>query len=128
MLIATIDAGTSNTRVFLWQDSDILAEAQEPIGVRHTAMDGHNERLAAAIRHALQEAARKADILVDDISCILGAGMLTSNVGLIEIPHIAAPITVDALARYIVPCHLPEICAQEMHLIPGIKNINTEAR
>ena len=124
MLIATIDAGTSNTRVFLWQDTTILAEAQMPIGVRHTAIDRHNKKLTAAVRDTLREAARKAGVTMDDIACILGAGMLTSNVGLKEIPHLAAPISLDALSHAIVPCHLPEICPQVIHLIPGIKNMD----
>ena len=124
MLIATIDAGTSNTRVYLWQDTTILAEAQMPIGVRHTAIDRHNKKLTAAVRDTLREAARKAGVTMDDIACILGAGMLTSNVGLKEIPHLAAPISLDALSHAIVPCHLPEICPQVIHLIPGIKNMD----
>ena len=102
MLIATIDAGTSNTRVYLWQDTTILAEAQMPIGVRHTAIDRHNKKLTAAVRDTLREAARKAGVTMDDIACILGAGMLTSNVGLKEIPHLAAPISLDALSHAIV--------------------------
>lgn len=122
MLTATIDAGTSNTRVFLWQDESIIAAAQAPVGVRNTAMDGHNGKLAAAVRDTLHEAAHRAGVRIDDITCILGAGMLTSNVGLVEIPHIAAPVSLDTLAYAVTARHLPEICRQDIYFIPGIKN------
>ena len=87
MYIATIDGGTSNTRVFVWHDGVIAGQAKAAVGVRNTAMDGTNQRLQEAVRDTLSEAASMAGITTEDISLILAAGMLTSNVGLCDIPR-----------------------------------------
>ncbi|HAT1683352.1 TPA: hypothetical protein I8Y21_004088 [Klebsiella oxytoca] len=38
MLIVTIDAGTTNTRVRVWQDSRVISDTSESVGVRDTAI------------------------------------------------------------------------------------------
>ena len=100
MYIATIDGGTSNTRAFVWHDGVIAGQAKAAVGVRNTAMDGTNQRLQEAVRDTLSEAASMAGITTEDISLILAAGMLTSNVGLCDIPHVTAPVRLEELARY----------------------------
>lgn len=40
MYSVTIDTGTTNTRVFVWQDNRIIAEASQAVGVRDTAITG----------------------------------------------------------------------------------------
>ena len=112
MKIATIDGGTTNTRVYLWKDDRIIGEAKRPVGVRNTAMDGSNTALLQAIRDALLEAAESADVSLQDLDGVVAAGMLTSNLRIAEIPHIAAPVKLDALAKeprkpYIPPMNHP---------------------
>ncbi|WP_286673715.1 MULTISPECIES: hypothetical protein [Symbiopectobacterium] len=43
MYSVTIDTGTTNTRVFVWQDNRIIAEASQAVGVRDTAITGSKE-------------------------------------------------------------------------------------
>lgn len=121
----TIDAGTSNTRVFLWTQDGILAgRAVRNIGVRNTAMDGNNWRLKAAVRDCLEEAVEKASITLGEVEAIVASGMLTSNLGLAEIPHLATPVSIADCAAGIVEKMIPEICDCPIHFIPGIRNAN----
>ena len=76
MYIATIDGGTSNTRVFVWHDGILAGRAKAPVGVRNTAMDGTNQRLQEAVRDTLAEAARMAGVATGDISIVLAAGVM----------------------------------------------------
>ena len=53
MNIITIDAGTTNTRTLLWRDGTVIAQASQEIGVRNTAIDGHNGALKQALRDSI---------------------------------------------------------------------------
>ena len=126
LYIATIDGGTSNTRVFIWCDGKIISEARTSVGVRDTAIEGTKAKVIAAAHDTLQDAAKKAGINVSAISLILAAGMLTSNVGLYEIPHIAAPVSLDELAGSMVCAKLPGVAEQPIWFVPGVKNLATK--
>lgn len=122
MHIATIDAGTTNTRVRIWQDSFFISESISAVGVRDTAIHGNNAKLTAAIKNTLSDALSRANLPLDSVKLILATGMLTSNVGLLEIPHIAAPADMEKLAYHMIERTIPEICTQPIWFIPGIKN------
>lgn len=121
----TIDAGTSNTRVFLWTQDGILAgRAKRNIGVRNTAMDGNNRQLKTAIKECMEEVVANVSITLDAVEVIIASGMLTSNLGLVEIPHLIAPVSKADCAAGIVRKVIPEICDCPIHFIPGIRNAN----
>lgn len=123
MFIATIDGGTTNSRVYIWQDSRIISQATRHIGVRNTAIDNSNQKLMQAIHDALLEALNAVNITEKDLDAILASGMLTSNVGIMEIPHITAPVTINELSESIRVRKIPEIAEKPILFIPGIKNI-----
>ena len=128
MYIATIDGGTSNTRAFVWHDGVIAGQAKAAVGVRNTAMDGTNQRLQEAVRDTLSEAASMAGITTEDISLILAAGMLTSNVGLCDIPHVTAPVRLEELARAMVEKNLPAICRLYKWFVWGAMQLRSGQR
>ena len=123
MYIATIDGGTSNTRVIIWREGRIAGKAKAAVGVRDTAIDGSNKRLAAAVRDLLGKAAGQAGIQVAAISLILAAGMVTSDMGLLEVPHAAAPVSLDELAGKMTAARIADIADQPIWFIPGVKNM-----
>ena len=86
--IITLDTGTTNTRVILW-DSKFCpaASAKSEVGVRNTAIDGSNRRLKAAVKECLEQVLRDAGASYDEVEAVIASGMITSNVGLVEIPH-----------------------------------------
>ena len=119
----TIDGGTTNTRVFLWDDGGTLVAAKRrPVGVRATAEDGDNRRLCAALRECLGELMRENGIGSDSIAAIAASGMLTSNLGLVEVPHLTAPVSADDLAAGMREVCVEAVCPQPILFIPGVKN------
>lgn len=152
MLIATIDGGTTNTRVRIWRRGEggvffSVSEAVSETGVRNTAIDGNNQKLLAAVGGLLRQAEAEARRFVggegpgnaslpqqgepeaaysgngdDTVSLILASGMLTSNLGIAEIPHIAAPADLPALAQAMVSRVIPGLGGRTVWFIPGIKN------
>lgn len=111
-----VDSGTSNTRVRLWQDGCIRAVALRPVGARDTAAAGHNRALRAGLRDAIAEVRRGGP--ADAVIC---SGMITSGLGLIEVPHLHAPVRLEALAEALVQARFPDVCELPFYFVPGIK-------
>lgn len=121
--VITIDTGTTNTRVMLWDEaSSLAASAQAAVGVRNTAIDGHNRRLKAAVHDCLEQALEQAGIGYEQVQSVIASGMITSNVGLVEVPHVTAPAGLDDLAANARSILLPEVCPLPILFIPGVKN------
>ena len=90
--LITIDSGTTNTRVALWNQKKACVDIyKSEIGVRVTAVEGNNKRLAGAIREGIQTLLNRNNLTIHQIASVYASGMITSNVGLTEVPHIEAP-------------------------------------
>lgn len=120
--ILTIDSGTTNTRVTLLDNEyKKICDAKREIGVRNTAIDGNNLKLKNAVKECIEEILSKNGMSYESIKLILASGMITSNVGLVEIPHLVAPVGVRDLAGATHAVKLPEI-PMPIYFIPGVKN------
>ena len=96
----TIDTGTTNTRVFLFnENNEPVSSAKSEIGVRITAIDGNNDRLKAAIKGCLEDVLKQAGVTYENVNRVVASGMITSNVGLTEIPHVVAPASAEDLGK-----------------------------
>ncbi len=120
--IITLDGGTTNTRAILWRDGEIAAKAGREVGVRCTAVDGDNHRLKEAVRECIQEVLTAAGVQESDLKAILASGMISSNVGLCEVPHCIAPAGAAELAKAAKAVSLPESSSVPITIIPGVKN------
>lgn len=124
MYAITIDCGTTNTRVYLVDEKGtIFGKGNRRIGVRNTAIDGNNRLLKIAIEEAFLEACQQASIQPEEVSVALASGMITSEIGLFEIPHIVAPAGINELSDGIVKLETSIFSnGMPIFLIPGIKN------
>lgn len=119
----TIDGGTTNTRCILWDSKrNRVAEEKREIGVRNTAIDGNNQRLKQAVKECLEELLQKTGVTYEGIRRIIASGMITSDVGIVEVPHLTAPAGLTELAKSAVTLSVPEICPMPITFIAGIKN------
>ena len=109
MNILTIDTGTTNTRVSVWQDDAVIGQAARQVGVRDTAITGSKSRLEEGVRETIVEALAGANLDEGDIGRVLASGMITSNMGLCEIPHVVAAVGIDDLAGAMRESHLPNV-------------------
>jgi 2-dehydro-3-deoxygalactonokinase len=66
----------------------------------------------------------EAGLNLKDIKFAITSGMITSEIGLMEIPHLWAPAGIEELAASITPCEDQEIfpVAVPLLFIRGIKN------
>jgi 2-dehydro-3-deoxygalactonokinase len=126
--IATIDTGTTNTRVTLWSGTKFIAEASRGTGVRDVAVSGSKTGLVQAIRACLDELLAAHSDVDETQLLLLGSGMLTADVGLAEIPHLTAPVGLDELAKGMRQVRVPELGVGPLWLIPGIKTVPQNPR
>jgi 2-dehydro-3-deoxygalactonokinase len=119
-----VDAGTTNTRVWLTAGDRVIARARAGVGVRDTARDGSSERLRDALRELInkvRDAARDQGF-AQSPQCVIAAGMITSPLGLAEVPHVPTPAGLNELAAATRKCAFPEITDLPILLIPGARS------
>ena len=119
----TIDTGTTNTRVFLWDETrSMVSSSKSETGVRNTAVDGNNECLKRAVHDCIEEVLSAADVTLESVNQVIACGMITSNVGLVEIPHVPAPVGVLELAAKARRVLMEDVCPLPILFVPGVKN------
>jgi len=123
--LATVDCGTTHSRVYIIDEhARIIGKARRKVGVRDTAISGNNETLKSGLKDTFYEALENTHLQLENIRFAISSGMITSEIGVLEIPHLTAPVKLDALAHNmkkvrdtaIFPVDIP------VYFIPGIKN------
>ena len=125
MYLATIDCGTTNSRVYIVNEQgQILGKAAKKVGVRDTAIHGGNDVLKQGLKDTFYDALENAGLTLTDIQFAISSGMITSEIGLLEIPHLWAPAGMDDLAGNIKKVHDTAIFPVDIpiYFIRGIKN------
>lgn len=119
----TIDTGTTNTRVVLWDSAcSVRGMVRAAVGVRDTAITGSNQALKTGIKEALKTLLEEAGVSSEGVEAVFASGMLASEVGLLELPHIPAPAGILELAAATRPFLLPDVFPRPIFFIPGVKN------
>lgn len=122
MYFITIDCGTTNTRAKVWMNDHSISQSYVGVGVRDTSITGSKKKLQDGVRVAIEQALLQAKIRSRDLFAIFASGMITSNVGLYEVPHLAAPAGIKELAANMVQTVIPEVSPTPIWFIPGVKN------
>jgi 2-dehydro-3-deoxygalactonokinase len=123
--LATIDCGTTHSRVYIIDEhARIIGKASVKVGVRDAAVSGSNQVLKTALIDAFHMALESTKLQLADIRFAIASGMITSEIGLLEIPHLRAPVKPDVLARNMKRVHDTSIFPIDVpvYFVPGIKN------
>lgn len=118
-----VDMGTTNTRVWLICGDRVVSQERAGVGVRDTARDGSATLIRQTLRDLIGEV-RERGAQIDSQakpSHIVAAGMITSALGLCEVPHVMAPAGVADLGREIRRCQFDDVCDLPMLLVPGVR-------
>lgn len=117
-----VDSGTTTTRVRLVREGAVVRSREQRVGARDTAVDGDNRRLKDALGAMLGRFASEET----DLEAVLLSGMITSNVGLLEVPHLTAPASLDALARGVLRRDFPELSRLPFYFVRGVRTMGAE--
>lgn len=122
--VILIDSGTTNSRLRLYDrtSSKVLDSEKVRVGVRDTAISGNNHNLKAQLSEGITTLLSRNQLAPSDIGYIAASGMITSNLGIYEIPHVASPAGMDDFARCSKVIRLEEFLDIPCIFIPGMKN------
>ncbi len=124
-MFAIIDCGSTSTRVYLLDKADqIVAKAAVSVGVNSTAQSGSTGELKRGVAACFREALASGGIALEDIELAIAFGMITSELGLLELPHLTAPAGLADLAGQIHVIRDPEVFPLDLPVwfIRGVKN------
>ena len=121
MIYITIDGGTTNTRISLVSDKIIKDTVKLNVGARAN-MNGDGI-LQKAIGEGIKKLLSSNNITEKDVLCILASGMITSEFGLINLPHISTPAGIDELHESMEKIVLDEISSIPFFFIRGVKKV-----
>ncbi len=116
-----IDGGTTNTRFVLLdgKNEKVIARMERKVGASSTESSDANEKLKLSVKDAIYRLETENGCRIENI---YASGMITSNAGLYELPHIDAPAAVENLKNGIEKVYLPEISRDvPFQFFPGIK-------
>lgn len=114
-----IDGGTTNTRVRLVCNYKICDTEKQNIGARQGCENPTCYK--NAIRESIQAILKRNGLREEDITAILASGMITSEGGLCNLPHLPAPCGIEELAENLFEKTLPAISSVPITFIRGVK-------
>lgn len=121
----TIDGGTTNTRVFLVEGSEVVDSVKLPIGTRASIDD--KDALPRGIKESIDAILLGHSLSDGDITAIIASGMITSEHGLCPLEHISAPAGIAELKATMHKTYIPEISSIPFYFIRGVKQISDSA-
>ena len=115
----TIDGGTTNTRISLADNYEIVARKKYPVGARANMHD--KTLLERTLREGIKEILKVTGAEKDEIECVLASGMITSEFGTKELEHICTPAGKKQLHDSMVRDLNPNITDIPLYYIRGVK-------
>ena len=117
-----IDGGTTNTRIYLVSENKVLDCAKMLLGARSCIddKDSYVSMLKATVFNVL----KFNNLCEGDVEAIIASGMITSEFGLCNLPHILAPAGIEKLHNGMVKKMIPQICDIPFYFIPGVKQVS----
>ena len=120
----TIDGGTTNTRISLVQDLKVMGRVKFPIGAR--AGIANHSVLRETIKNGISQLLQEHGMREEEISCILAAGMITSEFGLYKLDHITVPAGIAELHKAMKRVKLEDISEIPFVFVPGVKILSDD--
>ncbi len=114
--LALVDSGTTRTRLRVWDGARVQASFTREVGARDVAREGRPDVLRAAVSDLLAQARRGWRV-----TAVVCSGMITSDVGLLNVPHVPAPADERALALHLRRLPDPHDADLGWYFIPGVR-------
>ena len=123
MYYVYFDSGTTNTRVYLIKDRQVMAYGKQAIGSKDSSIAGDSAVLIRGIKELYDRMLNENNLSDQDITEIYASGMVTSPFGIKEVPHVTVPVSIDKLHSQIYSYDEPDFFKREIKLIRGVKTI-----
>lgn len=124
-MFAVIDCGTTMTRIYIVnEEKKIIASGRKKVGVRDTSITGSRDALRNGVTELFFQILSENNIPDKDVEFAIASGMITSEIGLIEIPHLVAPVGLEELADGIEKIEDQAVLpiGRPVYFVRGIRN------
>ena len=121
MIYAYFDSGTTNSRIFLLENGQILYHSKIKTGCKDAALAGDSSVLIEALWKLYQNALVAMHLQDEQIRGIYLSGMATSANGLQEVEHLPLPAGLKELRENMVEYPENRFFHRSLYLIPGLK-------
>jgi 2-dehydro-3-deoxygalactonokinase len=115
----TIDGGTTNTRISLVRDREVIDKISLGIGVKDCI--GNKDGYVGAIKDGIAKILDANGFAEADITSIIASGMITSDMGLVTLAHTTTPAGARELHDTVHTVMLEDICKIPFSFIRGVK-------
>jgi 2-dehydro-3-deoxygalactonokinase len=123
-MILAVDSGTTRTRAWVLADGGVAAGSSAVVGARDLARNRDKQWLLGRVRSVAEETLAAASLSWEEVDAVVGFGMITSELGLVELPHLIAPVgTAELAAAMYEPSGAAALPARLL-LVPGVRNVS----
>lgn len=124
-MFAVIDCGTTTTRIYIVNEQKrIIASGRKKVGVRDTSITGSRDALRNGVTELFYQVLSENGISDQEVEFAIASGMITSEIGLLEIPHLVAPVGLEELADGIKKVEDQSVLpiGRPVYFVRGIRN------
>lgn len=124
-MFAVVDCGTTNTRIYIIDNQNrIIVQGERKVGTKDTAIAGTVDVLRNGLTDLYNHILKENGISAEMIQFAIASGMITSEIGLVELPHLTAPVGINELAEGIVKYEDGELLSLgcPIYFVRGVKN------
>ena len=115
----TVDGGTTNTRLSLYKDGEVVTSATYNVGAR-SGIDNMS-LLRDAVKEGISKILDENNLKQSAVECVLASGMITSEFGLCNLPHTTAPAGIEDLHNTMHKVVLHDITSITFVFLLGVK-------
>lgn len=119
----TVDTGTTNTRISLIDNKEIIDTLKYKIGVGDVKKDP--VILKGTVKYGIEAILKENELSQREIECIIACGMITSELGLCHLEHVVLPCGIEELANSLHNTAIPEICEIPFVFVRGVKAVGS---
>jgi 2-dehydro-3-deoxygalactonokinase len=125
-VIVAVDSGTTRTRAWVVADTVVGEGASTIAGARDLARTRDRAWLLRQVRDVADHALAAAAAAWTEVEAIVAFGMITSELGLVELPHLVVPVGVSDLVDAMLDhADITELPAR-LFLVPGVRNASDD--
>jgi len=121
-MIVAVDSGTTSTRAWVLEDGEVKASSGSRGGARDVLRTNDRSELLDRVRRVADDALASACATWDAVEAVVAFGMITSELGLEEVPHLETPVSCRMLAGAMLKRSYADAVPAPVHLVPGVRS------
>lgn len=123
MYYVYMDSGTSNTRLYLVKDLELVDTYKANLGSKDSSIARDNNVLIKGLKELYDIFLKRNSLSDKDIECIYASGMVTCPHGIYEVPHMVAPVDLNKICQEKYIYNEQKYFKRPIYLIRGIKTL-----